>query len=138
MSKYFLNLVFYLFLILNKESFAGNDFDIEAVSDSIVGELWRKAEVPQEDIKELFTLIKEDPSKENEGSSIDKEELSNFIGGWRDSIIYILEQRERSTILNQTKQHLYIEDFVNKVRSLEKQFSPQVIKESLEIILSKY
>ena len=133
MSKYFLTLVFYIFLILNKESFAVNYFDIEAVSDSIVGKLWREIDVPKKDIEELCTLYEED-TKENQVQHVDKANLDKFIDDCKDAMIYTLDWRASSKISN----HKNIEDFIKKVRELEDQFSHQAIEKSLDNIFGKY
>ena len=134
MNKYFLILVFHIFLFLSKETFAGNYFDIEAVSDSIVGKLWKEAEVPTENIKELFNLYEEDDQKKSQVQHPDKVKLDQFINEWEAAIIYASEQEKPSENLN----YGYIKDFVKKIHSLESQFSYQTIKKSLTNILGKY
>ena len=135
MNKYFLFLIVHIFLILNKESFA-SQFDIDNVSDSIAGKLWKKVEVPDETIEELFALVDEsEKSKKILGDGINEDNLNEFINEYKELIIYKSGGREHSEDPNAYKN---IDDFVGKVHRLEGQFSPQAIGGSLCIIFEKY
>ncbi|MGZ6523261.1 MAG: hypothetical protein ACXVDT_15605 [Bacteroidia bacterium] len=135
MNKYFLISIVHIFLILSNQSFA-SQFDIDGVSDSIVGKLWRKVDVPGETIKKLFELVDEsEKTKEMLSIDIDITDLNEFINYWKELIIYKSEQEEHSISQNEYKN---IDDFIGKVHNLEDQFSPQAIGGSLYIIVDKY
>lgn len=130
MKKFFCILASIMFFLGGTPSMAGDYFDVEAISNIIVGKLWRGADVPTGEISELFSLVGH-KSITKEFSTRDSKLI---IDEWQKSMTDFL------TCCHETNSGKFtaIKGLAEKAESVRADWSPSVIETSLSIILDKY
>jgi len=131
MKKEFLYSVIAIGLLGNESALPINDLEVDVTADHIVGSLWDGTAIPKEEIKELFSLKKEDAyttKKNGNDYNIDM------------TIKYCLQTMKTiASHRKETSENIAnIDNFINNVNELKSEFTPQIIGGTLFLILAKY
>jgi len=130
MKKYIMISLFFL----GSFQVSGTDsYEIDTISDTLIGKLWKGQEVSEEDVKTLFSTVAELTSAHRVHAQESHAKKEEIIKEWENEMLDYL----KACHVNDPKKIGAIKDFSNKANQ-ESHFSDRVINDSLRLILNAY